>query len=44
LFPLFPSARFRVWVKPENPAQNCAAVIKDEVHLSDEHKPSELEV
>ena len=24
--------------------KNCAAVIKDEVHLSDEHKPSELEV
>ena len=24
--------------------KNCAAVIKDEIHLSDEHKPSELEV
>ena len=24
--------------------RNCAAVIKDEIHLSDEHKPSELEV
>ena len=23
--------------------KNCAAVIKDEIHLSDEHKPSELE-
>ena len=27
-----------------SPLKNCAAVIKDEIHLSDEHKPSELEV
>ena len=34
----------RVGQGENSPLKNCAAVIKDEVHLSDEHKPSELEV
>ena len=29
---------------PKTQRKNCAAVIKDEIHLSDEHKPSELKV
>ena len=34
----------RVGQGENSPLKNCAAVIKDEIHLSDEHKPSELEV
>ena len=34
----------RVGQGENSPLKNCAAVIKDEIHLSDEHKLSELEV
>ena len=33
----------RVGQGENSPLKNCAAIIKDEIHFSDEHKPSELE-
>lgn len=39
----FPRVGQRVGQGENSPLKNCAAIIKDEIHFSDEHKPSELE-